>query len=111
MLYSFLWLTIFGGSAIRNEKLAASLHSPETPYCCPAPPGSLNWKDASSSGNWQEEIVKKIPLSGYYDHTECTKLLLDKWLAMNEAPDIETFQVFYNNTRNRYEMAMSGDKT
>ena len=64
MIYSFLWLTIFGGAAIKTERLAASVD-----LCCP------NWN--STVLTWDSDMVGS--LSSVHSIQ-----LIDRWIiSMN----------------------------
>ena len=53
-------MTVFGGSAIRHERIASSLDTPERPYCCPAPLDLLNWDQARDQADWRKLLTKGV---------------------------------------------------
>ena len=106
MVYVCLWLTIFGGGALRAERLAASLHSEEQPYCCAAETKLLDWEAAKTAGgSWVEELVGGITEGnsgyGYKEMQECTKQVVtfweSKWKEANTETNPTNFEVFYKD--------------
>jgi len=128
MIYSFLWLTIFGGGAIRNEKIAAAAGTwtnntadfiftkDSRPFCCAADPSLLNWN--TEDNDWKTALVYGVQEK--YDNfdsvEDCTTHMIAMWFQNfnewnpDEDTSLEKFGVFYNNTKNRYKMAISEDK-
>ncbi|KAL5263770.1 hypothetical protein ACHWQZ_G004986 [Mnemiopsis leidyi] len=124
MIYSFLWLTIFGGSALRNEKFAAQqLSSHNLHYCCPASPDYLDWEGAKNNiSTWKNTLVANLKetyqqKTGRYDADSvvlCTKNMIklwqDEWVE-KDSDTLQDFEDFYKVTKNRYKMSMSEDKS
>ncbi|XP_063676898.1 uncharacterized protein LOC134813142 [Bolinopsis microptera] len=121
MIYSFLWLTIFGGSALWNEKYAAEQHTVERPFCCPADPEMLDWAGAYKAdiSKWDEVLVSglkdtynkktgRFACGGVYQ--EYHNNVGDKWLN-GEENNLGNFEKFYKVDKNRYKMSMSEDNS
>jgi len=124
MIYSFLWLTIFGGSALKHEKYAAAQHSLERPFCCPAEPDFLNWSGAKDKSDWEDILIKGLKekyegATGRYDAesvVDCTESTIKMWKNKPEpywrgdkTINLDNFENFYNVTKNRYKMSKSED--
>ena len=118
--FCFLWVATFGGAALRSERYAATLVSNQTPFCCPAEPGLLNWEAATLAGaNWRTELVKGVQgkYSGYNQVEACTEKFIalwdEHWKEKTEVGlEFTNFGNFYNTSKNRYKISLirSDDK-
>ena len=118
VIYICLWLTVFGGSALRNDRLAANLHSDKRPYCCAADYDILDWEAATAAtdGDWSDELVSGVSTvnAGYGFELEksCTKLAVTlwekEWKANDTVFNIMNFESFYKNM-DKSKMAVSDD--
>ena len=112
--FSFLWVATFGGAAIRNERIAATLVTDQTPFCCPAHPELLNWGTAALAGaNWKTELVQDVQkkYGGYDNVGGCTEKFITLWdehWKDKTAGGLEftNFGTFYNTSKNRYKISL-----
>jgi len=102
MIYTFMWLTIFGGAAIKTERLAASKG-----LCCPAFNSDvLTWTDAQfTTANWDVNDVSQSALllckgsdglPAACDVTGCSWKLVDAYIKSETEPNVRNVVDYIN---------------
>eukprot|EP00116_Pleurobrachia_bachei_P003041 sb/3463303/ len=115
MIYSFLWLTIFGGSAMYHEKAAAAV--PDNKYCCVYSYSSISWDKMTDLSEF-DGLLKGVEWPDYHNRTNCTVNFKSNWEAgvygekntKTGKEAVEDFMEFYKIPSNQYKMAVSEDR-